>query len=274
MSAHNRDSGFTLIEIVITMVLLGILAGVLAPMFVSSMDAYSDTAARNELTARGRLALERLARELRLAVPNSVRIVANAGGNPGLEFVTSKIGGRYIDNGDRFNSADYTFRFRPNANLAGIDLLGTAYNNWVNTDFIVIGNYTPVTLQAGTTTAQLAAGPVDTDRDGDGINEVQNLAFAGGEQFSFSSPTNQYQIADNTHEVGLNGTSIRWLRTAGITGYDGAGDWGGANAILVNADVLAVTFNLTFSLLRIDLALTENGETVNLSQEIQVRNTP
>lgn len=273
MVNRKRLTGFTLIEMVMTIVLLGILAGVLAPMIVSSINAYSDTAARNELTARGRLALERLARELRLAVPNSVRTVSS-GGNPGIEFVTSKIGGRYIANSDNFDNTLYPFRFRANANLSGIDLLGTTYNNWLNTDFLVIGNYSPISLQAGTTTAQLTTGPVDTDRDGDATNEVQHLAFAPSEQFSFDSPTNQYQIADNTHEVGQNGNTIYWRRNAGITGYNGIGNWTVADAVLVSADTLAVAFNLDNALLRVDLTLTEDGETITMSQEIQVRNTP
>lgn len=273
MQTAKYTLGFTLIELVLTVVLLGILAGILAPIIATSITAYSDTAARSELTARGRLALERLARELRRSVPNSVRTVTS-GGNPGIEFVTSKGGGRYLDNSDSFSNALYPFRFRANANLTAIDLLGTTYTNWANTDYLVIANYSATTLQAGSTTAQLSSAPTNVDRDGDGNAEVQNLVFVPSQKFSFSSPTYQYQIADFTHEVGQNGNAVYWRRTAGITGYDASGNWATTDPILISADSLSVTFNVTNSLVRIDLALTENGETVNLSQEIQVRNTP
>ncbi len=274
MMPSRVNRGFTLIEVIMTIIILGILAGVLAPLIVSAINAYRDSAARNELTARGRLAIERLARELRRAVPNSTRVVSS-GGNPGLEFVTSKGGGRYIDKSDNFDNTLYPIRFRANASLSSIDLLGTAYTDWSATDFIVIANYSPINLEGGDTSAPLINAPVDMDRDLDGTNEVQNIAFTPSEKFTFSSPTNQYQIADFTHEVGQNGTSIYWLRNAGIpVTYNGVGNWGLGDPILVSADSLTVSFSLDVSLIRIDMALIEDGETVNLSQEVQLRNSP
>lgn len=74
---HGRR-GFTLVEMVLTIVLLGIISAVLAPFFYSATSGYLDTQARARLTGEGRLALERLSRELREADPASISI---SGGN-------------------------------------------------------------------------------------------------------------------------------------------------------------------------------------------------
>lgn len=66
--------GFTLIELVMVVLLLGILA-TFSTQFVSiSTRIYGDASAREQLMSDARFALERLNRELRDAVPGSVRI--------------------------------------------------------------------------------------------------------------------------------------------------------------------------------------------------------
>jgi prepilin-type N-terminal cleavage/methylation domain-containing protein len=73
----SSTDGFTLIELVISMLLVGIVAGVLAPIYRQAGEMFSATHARAELTARGRLALERLSRELREADPSRIQAGAN-----------------------------------------------------------------------------------------------------------------------------------------------------------------------------------------------------
>lgn len=68
--------GFTLIEMVITIILLGIVGLFLGNIAGQAMGIYVDTTAREALIQQGRFLTERMSRELREAVPNSV-IVAN-----------------------------------------------------------------------------------------------------------------------------------------------------------------------------------------------------
>ena len=75
---HIQPRGFTLIEMVVTIVLLGIISAALAPFFFSAVSGYFDTQARARLTGEGRLALERLSRDLREADPASISVI---GGN-------------------------------------------------------------------------------------------------------------------------------------------------------------------------------------------------
>ncbi|MGM0593038.1 MAG: PilW family protein [Pseudomonadota bacterium] len=78
-SSHKQLRGFTLVEMIVTIVLLGIISAALAPFFFSAVSGYFDTQARARLTGEGRLALERLSRELREADPASISV--NGGGS-------------------------------------------------------------------------------------------------------------------------------------------------------------------------------------------------
>ncbi len=66
--------GFTLIEMVITIILLGIVGLFLGNIAGQAMGIYVDTTAREALIQQGRFLTERMSRELREAVPNSVLV--------------------------------------------------------------------------------------------------------------------------------------------------------------------------------------------------------
>jgi len=87
-----HQGGFTLVEAILVMVITGILAGMVAVFIRGPVQNYVDSAARAELTDTGEFALRRMGRDLRAALPNSVRLSA---GNS-LEFFPTKTGGRYL----------------------------------------------------------------------------------------------------------------------------------------------------------------------------------
>jgi MSHA biogenesis protein MshO len=278
MTSSARYSGFTLVEMVMTIVLLGIIAGVLVPVITQSTSAYMDTSARSELTARGRLALERLAKEIRRVVPNTVQTLA---GGTGVEFVTSKVGGRYMSRSDPFAPGVYqnNRRFRKNANLSALYILGTAYTNPLASDVLVIYNESPATL--ATRSIGLDGTAPSSDPDGDGTNEVQLLTFDAGRQWNVEPQMQHYQVADFCHELGQSGQTLYWRRATNVTCIDGNPPvWAATDPILVRTDTLVATFNyiptsLTSNgILHVTLTLTEQGETVTMSQEMHVRNTP
>ncbi len=249
----------------------------LAPFIAGSMTAYRDTELRSEMTARARLALERLAREVRVAIPNTVR---ELNGGQGVEFVSSKTGGRYMSRNDNFSPAIYsnTSRFQRNAFISSLYALGTAYNDFVNTDYLVIYNTSPDTLTASS--VQLT-GVQDLDLDLDGTAEVQQLSF-GAYSWGVEPATQHFQIADYSHEVGLlNNNALYWRRVAGIDGsYDGNPDYSVNDPILISSGTLAADFDYipvsltSNAMLKVTLTMTENGESVTVSQEIHVRNSP
>lgn len=89
----RRAGGFTLIEAVMTIAIIGIVAGMVAVFMRIPILGYRETVDRAELTDQADLALRRMARDIRLALPNSVR-VNDAGDH--LEFLQTRSGARYL----------------------------------------------------------------------------------------------------------------------------------------------------------------------------------
>ena len=90
---HQR--GFTLVEAIVVMVVTGILAGIMVLFIRRPVQNYTDAAARAELSDAADLALRRMARELRSALPNSVRLTV-VGNVWWLEFIPTVSGGKYL----------------------------------------------------------------------------------------------------------------------------------------------------------------------------------
>lgn len=92
-NAAPACEGVTLVELVVALVLVGIVASA-ALFFLLPLRQAVDTSARAELTDTADQALQRIGREVRLALPNSVRL---DGGETGqvIEFLPVVVGGRY-----------------------------------------------------------------------------------------------------------------------------------------------------------------------------------
>lgn len=73
-SRRQKQRGFTLVELVVVIVLLGITAVTFTSLITGSVLGYLDTANRQDSAAVARIALDRLSRELREAMPQSIRI--------------------------------------------------------------------------------------------------------------------------------------------------------------------------------------------------------
>lgn len=77
----RATKGFTLVELVMVILLLGVMATFTSQFIGIGTQIYGDASRREQLMSDARFALERLNRELRDAVPGSVRI-EDAAGNP------------------------------------------------------------------------------------------------------------------------------------------------------------------------------------------------
>jgi MSHA biogenesis protein MshO len=87
-------AGVTLVELVVTIALLGILAAVAAVYVAPALEAYFSSRQRAQLADVADTSMRFMMREVRLALPNSAR-VASAGGDRFLEILLTKNGGRY-----------------------------------------------------------------------------------------------------------------------------------------------------------------------------------
>lgn len=89
-----RIQGFTLVELVMVIALAGLVAVMISTVMSRPMQGFVDQSRRATLVDLASTALNRMARDIRLAVPNSVRI----GSNGELELLRAPVGGRYRAN--------------------------------------------------------------------------------------------------------------------------------------------------------------------------------
>lgn len=294
-----RSRGFTLIEAIMTVLLMGILALATIPFLRLATDAYLDAQARADLTARGRLAVERLAREVRAAVPNSVQTVA---GGQGIEFVHAGYGTRYAAQADNFGQDpdcgtgtafnDVNRRFRARATRSALYALEVDAAGVVaallaagGAPALVIGNTTPGDLTAAAADDRSwigLTGTTATSCASDKSDDGTVLEFAGGKSFPTASIGHRLLIADRTVEVGRSGGALRWHERDGVATAiynNGSADWSSADPALVDG-VGAVAFSYTpgsiggAGILGIELQLSDGRVSVVLHQEVQVRNVP
>lgn len=94
-----RTKGFTLIELVITILISSILAVGIISYIGDAVNGFVSSGSRNKLASSGRVVVDRLALELHNAVPNSVRVSSPnlTNGNQCLEFIPFIGATNYLD---------------------------------------------------------------------------------------------------------------------------------------------------------------------------------
>ena len=91
---RRRQSGFTLIELVVTLVISAIVVSFVSMFISGPVRGFTDQARRARLVDAADSALQRMGRDVRRALPNSVRTTAG-GGVVALELLSTVDGGRY-----------------------------------------------------------------------------------------------------------------------------------------------------------------------------------
>jgi MSHA biogenesis protein MshO len=132
MTNPNQQTGFTLVEMIVVMVITGIIGGMVAIFIKAPVQGYVDSSRRAEMTDIADTALRRLSRDIRTAVPNSVRVANPAGTNTYIEFLPTRDGGRY-----RLNGPGNVLNFDTPDGSA--DIIGGSIN-FITDDQIVIGS--------------------------------------------------------------------------------------------------------------------------------------
>ena len=97
----GRARGFTLVELVMVILLLGVMATFSSQFIGIGTQIYGDASRREQLMSDARFAMERLNREVRDAVPGSVRVEDEGGGaqeqGACLRFWPIATAGRYLE---------------------------------------------------------------------------------------------------------------------------------------------------------------------------------
>jgi MSHA biogenesis protein MshO len=185
----RQTAGFSLIELIVVMVVVGILAGIVAVFIRSPMEGYMATSRRAALTDTADGALLRIARDVRTALPNSLRVVS-ASGTVGscsgseacyLEYLPIVDGGRYRVQTDGAGAGD-TLDFA-DASDSSFDVLGPTVTA-SSSLFLVIYNLgldsNTDAWQGGNRRAVTSSGT------------VSNLAFTSAMKLPFESPSQRF----------------------------------------------------------------------------------
>lgn len=274
-----RGRGFTLIEVVVVIVLLGIVGSMTASIISSSMQGYNDQTRRERLQSTARLAIERIQREVRHALPNSI-CTLNAGScnNSGstLYFMKVKDAGRYQDQSGTYPSgvaraplpipslgASTSFDV-----VSGIGLQA-AVNDWV-----VVYNLNSSSIYSTTNRRKQITGIATKDVDGVGANDIDVYSFANG-TFPQHSPNRRFHIVEPTATMFYCQDGNLFRATSNFATP--------STAIEINPPLLlenVTTCSFTYDpgsqhragLLRIELTITDQGEVIRITQEAHVYN--
>jgi MSHA biogenesis protein MshO len=208
MRHRERHAGITLIEMVVAMVVVGIILAATI-FFAYPVRQAVDTKTRAELTDIADNALQRIGRDVRLALPNSVR-VTTSGGASFLEFLPVRTGGRY-----RVESSGAACG--PGTDELSFDALDTCFKtigilpdaaSVTANDYLVLNNYGPGFAGQD---AYLTSAPLNRRRVSSVTNEGspvvrQVVSFVSAATFDRSlhdSAAKRFYIVDGNSATGL-----------------------------------------------------------------------
>jgi MSHA biogenesis protein MshO len=272
---RNRQRGFTLAEAIIVIVVTGILAAIVAVFIPMPMRGYVETAARADLTDAADTALRRMARDLRLALPNSIRIGTDGSGNPYIEFLLTASGGRYLAEEDN-PTAGSILDFAVATNLS-FDVVGPMPAVAAGNSVVVYNlgpNMAPADAYAGGNRAQVASVAAPA------VTLVSN-PFAV-QTTKMRSPSRRFQVVTTPLTYGcVGGALTRYWGYAISPGQPTPPSGAGLQTALLATGATSCAFsyanltNVRSGLVGLGLTLQNStGETVSLFHQIHVDNTP
>ena len=270
--------GFTLIELVIVLILVGVLGVLTVGLLVGNVGGYLDQQRRAELVDQSDRALRRMVRETRHALPNSLR-VNTCDGAPCVEFLATEAGGRYRagpgpapvggapERRLRTNVTEYSFNAQGGLGVGNgsYDWFVSVYNTgqpganaWDQTE---PGS---MTLTRGVT---LAADP--------DVPEETRITLAQPFRFALESPRQRFFLVSGPVAFVCEGGQL--LRYAG---YEPGQTHSAGTGNPLSGDVEDCRFSYQAgtssraALLSLELVLARDGERVRLLHQVHVDNAP
>lgn len=287
--------GVTLIELVVTIAILGILAAVASIYIAPALEAYFSTQRRAELADVSDTAMRRMMRDIRLALPNSARATA-AGGDRFLEILLTRTGGRYRALNDDDSPATLEVPLDFSQAVSQFDVYETAAaladipaDQRVQAgDYVVIHNLGIPGADAYEAAAPNIAQVSAFAFGGGAVPDENRISLGAAKQFPLESPGRRYFV--------VSGPVSFACRGAGVSGGNGTGTlrrWsgyaiqaaqptaspGGTDAVLAShVSACELQYNAlplaSRGMVAVRLAVTRGGETVTLYYEAHVNNIP
>ena len=273
---RTHQAGFTLVELVMVIVILGVIGGTVAVFMKGPIDAYFDTARRAGIADVADTTVRRMARDLRKALPNSIRL----SGTQCIEFIPTRMGGRYraqdivpspTDNTSlRFDIADDRF------NMLGINTALPADQRVQVNDLVAVYNLgiAGASAYAGDNTATVSAVAVSAAS----ASETQ-INFSPAKQFPLESPSRRF------HVIPFDESVVSYICAGGKlyrnTNYGYASSCpaptAGTTPIIASEASCSFAYDasdMRNGLAKLSLTFSSAGESVSIYHEVHVNNTP
>lgn len=282
------QQGFTLVELVIALTLTVIVTSFAAMFIAGPVQGYTDQNRRAELVDSAESALHRMGRDIRSALPNSVRVVA-VGAGFALELLNTVDGARYRENPPpadatrtlSFAAADDQF----NA-IGGFNRISKPFSS--ASHFLSIYNVGVAGANAWELANVITPPGTQIDITADAIAGEDHVTLAAPFRFAYGSPSQRMYLIDGP---------VTWLcdPVAGTltrySGYTVASDQttrdsvaeltgAGANATRVADNVSACAVNYApgtawrAGLVSARLAVAQNNESIVLQHQVHIENAP
>lgn len=292
----KSDHGFTLIELIITLSIASIISLVVTQLISRPVTAYANLSLRTQLVDAAENSLERMTREIRTALPNSIRI-----GCAGkcIEFMRTIDGGKYR----QYTPGNILSFNQAVLDADGFEVLGdlsdpsiiTTSNNSDDcrvglADCLVIYNTGQINHNA------FNLDNIATIKNISGSPSVIEFLFPSGiNAFPTSSPGQRFYIVDTPISYICDDSTNHQITrfenypiTPNHTDVDSSSEllaFGGTRSALVVDKIRSCTFSYNAGsatrsgLLTIRLSLSEtmptgHTESITLLQQIHVANTP
>lgn len=276
----RRHYGFTLVELIMVIVILGVIGGMVAVFMRGPIDAYFASGRRAGLTDAADSTMRRMGRDLRKALPNSIRTPGST--NQCIEFIPTKTGGRYRAEGSGkldFSASVTSFNelgdnndtaFRPGEQKILEDDIIAVYNLGISGADAYAGNNTAIVDAL----PSVAGTPAET-----------TITLTAATQFPLESGSNRFHVIPAGEPVVgyvcTGGQLLRYTKSLPYAAPASCPTSGTTTAVLAS-NVSSCSFHYDDNtdlqrnaLVRMTLQLKDSSEeTVSLQHEVHVNNTP
>lgn len=290
MRISNKQSGFTLVEIIIVISIMGIIGGLASVVIGRSLDSYAALERREKLQTSIRLAIERISRELRHALPNSICVnnggACITGAGSQFYFVPIQDSGRYQDRPGTYTAPPPVQRDRLPVSPLNRDRFDVLSTNNANrlianaNDWVAVYNTNNTDIYLGLNNVRQRINTIvqkDINNTASIADDIDQIQFGANLSFANHSPNRRFHIIGNNNQVTL------FSLTAGNL-YRDTTIFANPNAAvaprLLMQNVQACTFTFTpgapqrAGLLRIDITVAQQGEQIRVIHNAHVYNTP